>query len=172
MRHGTADHVQLWGDSHPCTACEPCPHRPECRALLGARPSPAPPDPLPAAGGGGTLRRSPHNAAARRCMEALLCRAAADWLARSGAVDSGAPLPRRRAHCLRTQTASCAPARICGSLLAADDGISAQIVLENFSFSFGKIKRNFRIKKEGDKPSFLALNHPIFLLSSSAIFRR
>ena len=50
--------------------------------------------------------------------------------------------------------------------------ISAQIVLENFSFSFGKIKRNFRIKKEGDKPSFLALNHPIFLLSSSAIFRR
>ena len=29
------------------------------------------------------------------------------------------------------------------------------MVLENFSFSFGKIARIFHIKKEGDKPSFL-----------------
>ena len=35
------------------------------------------------------------------------------------------------------------------------EDISAQMVLENFSFSFGKTARIFHIKKEGVLPSFL-----------------
>ena len=41
-------------------------------------------------------------------------------------------------------------------------GISAQMVLENFSFSFGKIERISHIKKEGDKPSFFSLKSSYF----------